>query len=195
MKKGTTKSASPEAHVQSNSSRKSGKTGGKLLIILIVLLISVIGVLGAVVYSLLTKDDNNGGNGSSNPGRDTVVTLDNKDQILADLNDQKVSDGLFEIKMNMEWSFQDASTPSENAYVANVTKNSNTVYFTVTLDKTGETVYESPFIPVGYALKDITLKKELAAGTYPCTLTYHLVDENNEDVSNLAVTVTLKVLN
>lgn len=48
-------------------------------------------------------------------------------------------------------------------------------------------------IPVGYALQDIALKSDLAAGTYPCTLTYHLVDENSKDISTLAVGVTLNI--
>lgn len=88
---------------------------------------------------------------------------------------------------------KDASTPSEDAYVANPTTNSNTVYFDVVVDSTGQTVYESPMIPVGYALQDIALKSDLAAGTYPCTLTYHLVDENSKDISTLAVGVTLNI--
>jgi hypothetical protein len=120
--------------------------------------------------------------------------MENRDEVLADLNN-KVSDGLFEVKMNVEWSFTDASTPSENAYVANVTTNSNTVYFDVTLDSTGETVYESPYIPVGSELSNIALSSQLAAGTYPCTLTYHLIDDDYNDVSTTAVAVTISVLN
>lgn len=163
-----------------------------LVIILIVLLVFVSAALACFVYSVLTNDDEGK---VSSPHRDTVFTLDNRDQILSDLSDKKVSDGLFEISMNMKWHFENASTPSENSYVGNVTTNSNKVYFVVTLDSTGQTVYESPFIPVGYALKNIALQEELSAGTYPCTLTYHLVDEDENEVSELAVAVTLEIAN
>ena len=179
-------SASQQSNIMGIKNSKSKTTIIALLIVLFV----VIATLASVVYFMNKKDDNP--SSSVSTGRGTVVTLDNKDEILADLNN-KVSDGFYEIMMNVEWSFKDASTPSEDAYVANPTTNSNTVYFDVVVDSTGQTVYESPMIPVGYALQDIALKSDLAAGTYPCTLTYHLVDENSKDISTLAVGVTLNI--
>lgn len=179
-------SASQQSNIMGIKNNKSKTTIIALLIVLFV----VIATLASVVYFINKKDDNP--SSSVSTGRGTVVTLDNKDEILADLNN-KVSDGFYEIMMNVEWSFKDASTPSEDAYVANPTTNSNTVYFDVVVDSTGQTVYESPMIPVGYALQDIALKSDLAAGTYPCTLTYHLVDENSKDISTLAVGVTLNI--
>lgn len=179
-------STSQQSNIMGIKNSKSKTTIIALLIVLFV----VIATLASVVYFLNKKDDNP--SSSVSTGRGTVVTLDNKDEILADLNN-KVSDGFYEIMMNVEWSFKDASTPSEDAYVANPTTNSNTVYFDVVVDSTGQTVYESPMIPVGYALQDIALKSDLAAGTYPCTLTYHLVDENSKDISTLAVGVTLNI--
>ena len=179
-------SASQQSNIMGIKNSKSKTTIIALLIVLFV----VIATLASVVYFMNKKDDNP--SSSVSTGRGTVVTLDNKDEIIADLNN-KVSDGFYEIMMNVEWSFKDASTPSEDAYVANPTTNSNTVYFDVVVDSTGQTVYESPMIPVGYALQDIALKSDLAAGTYPCTLTYHLVDENSKDISTLAVGVTLNI--
>ena len=179
-------SASQQSNIMGIKNSKSKTTIIALLIVLFV----VIATLASVVYFMNKKDDNP--SSSVSTGRGTVVTLDNKDEILADLNN-KVSDGFYEIMRNVEWSFKDASTPSEDAYVANPTTNSNTVYFDVVVDSTGQTVYESPMIPVGYALQDIALKSDLAAGTYPCTLTYHLVDENSKDISTLAVGVTLNI--
>ncbi len=179
-------SASQQSNIMGIKNSKSKTTIIALLIVLFV----VIATLASVVYFMNKKDDNP--SSSVSTGRGTVVTLDKKDEILADLNN-KVSDGFYEIMMNVEWSFKDASTPSEDAYVANPTTNSNTVYFDVVVDSTGQTVYESPMIPVGYALQDIALKSDLAAGTYPCTLTYHLVDENSKDISTLAVGVTLNI--
>ena len=180
------------ASQQSDIMGVKGKKSKSTIIILLIVLLVVIATLASVVYFINKKEDNPSSSVSN--GRGTIITLDNKDEILADLNN-KVSDGFYEIMMNVEWSFKNASTPSEDAYVANPTTNSNTVYFDVVVDSTGQTVYESPMIPVGYALQDIALKSDLAAGTYPCTLTYHLVDENSEDVSTLAVGVTLNIEN
>jgi len=182
-------SASQQSDIMGIKNRKSKTT----VVILLMVFLVVIATLASVVYFINKKDDNPSPSSTPN-GRGTVVTLDNRDEILADLNN-KVGNGFYEIMMNVEWSFKNASTPSEDAYVANPTTNSNTVYFDVVIDSTGQTVYESPMIPVGYALQDITLKSDLAAGTYPCTLTYHLVDENSKDVSTLAVGVTLNIEN
>ncbi len=180
-----------------NNSKKSKKKVA--IIVIILLLLMVIGALGAVIYQLMQDDKDNGDETTSNgvpsgPKRNTVVTMDNKDEILADLNN-KVANGMLEVKMNVDWSFKNSSTPSENAYVANKTTNNNTFYFDVVVDATGETVYESPYIPVGSELRNIELTADLSAGTYPCTLTYHLIDDNYEDVSSTSVAVTLHVSN
>jgi hypothetical protein len=196
MKEETTQSVSSEnqTNVKQQQTPQTGKKKKKVIImVVIILLIVVIGVMAAVIYTLL-KDKAKSEEGNATPKRNTVVTMDNKDEVLADLNN-KVATGLFEVKMNVEWTFTDSDTPSKNAYVANVTSNSNTVYFDVTLDSTGETVYESPYIPVGSELDNIALSSQLAAGTYPCTLIYHLIDDDYNDVSTVAVAVTLNVQN
>lgn len=181
------------ASQQSNIMGAKNKNSKTTIVILLIVLLAVIATLASVVYFMSKKKDNPSSSSVSN-GRGRVVTMENRDEILADLNN-KVNDGFYEIMMNVEWSFKDASTPSEDAYVANTTTNSNTVYFDVVVDSTGQTVYESPMIPVGYELQDIALKSNLAAGTYPCTLTYHLVDEDSKEVSTLAVGVTLNIEN
>lgn len=181
-----------QSDTQQNRSQKPKSKNSKVLIcVFAIISVAVIVTLASVIYYLLQSKD---AEDQSGPKRDTVVTMDNKDEILADLNN-KVADGMFEVKMNVEWSFEDSSTPSQDAYVANNITNSNTVYFDVTLDGTGETVYESPYIPVGSALENIALTSDLSAGTYPCTLTYHLVDSEYVDVSTLAVGVTLYIKN
>jgi hypothetical protein len=196
MKKQTTQPTSngQGGQLDAQKGSRTGNTKKKVLIVVLILvLILIIGALAAIIFNLL-KSKETSDDGTPTSRRNTVVSMDNKDEILADLNN-KIAEGLFEVKMNVEWSFEDSSTPSENAYVANVTSNSNTVYFDVTLDSTGETIYESPYLPVGSELSNIALSSQLAAGTYPCTLTYHLIDDDYNDVSTMAVTVTLSVLN
>lgn len=191
MKKQATKpvSGGNQIYAMKDSQNNSNK---KLLIILLILLL-VIGLIAVVIYSLLHKKDETQPN-TATPKRNSVISIDNKDEILADLNN-RVADGLFEATMNVDWSFENSSVPSENAYVANAITNSNTIYFDVTLDSTNETIYKSPYIPVGFALENITLETNLAAGTYPCTVLYHLVDDDYNEISSVAVAVTIRVLN
>jgi len=180
-----------------NGSKKDKKSMKMVIVIIIILcLLVVIGVLGAVIYNLSQKEDADTevvSNGvPSGPNRNTVVTMDNKDEILNDLAN-KVSGGMFEAKMNTEWYFEDSTTPSKNAYVANVLTNSNTIYFDVIDDATGKVIYESPYIPVGSALSNIQLAEKLAAGKYECTLTYHLIDKDYADVSRTSVGVEITI--
>lgn len=180
-----------------NQTEKKKGNGKKIVIAVILVLVSVVCALGATVYQLLQNEPaketiSNGV--PSGPKRNTVVTMDNKDEILSDLNN-KVSGGMFEAKMNVEWYFEDSSTPSANAYVANAISNGRTIYFDLINDATGEVIYESPYIPVGAELKNIVLASKLEKGTYKCTLTYHLIDEKYEDVSTTSVGVTVTVYN
>lgn len=189
------KSQSSGRHSSGKDTKQSNGKNKIFIITIILVLLLVIGAMAFVIVNLLDEDDSEDKRGSSGtPKRDTVITMDNKDEILADLKN-KVMDGLFEARMSVDWTFENSSSPSKDAYVANVPANSRTIYFDVTLDGTGETVYESPYIPVGSELKNITLKSNLSAGTYPATLTYHLIDDNYNDVSKTAVTVTIKVKN
>ena len=83
--------------------------------------------------------------------------------------------------------------PSDNAYVENAESNTNSVYFDVTRTDTEETIFESPILPVGSHLENITLDSDLPAGTYDCVVTYHLLDEEENSISTLKLTVTIIV--
>lgn len=190
MKKQSTQHVSEERQINVKDTANTSNKNKILAISFILILLIVLGIVIAVVLNLNKEGDNK----ISPQKKNTVITIDNKEEILSDLSN-KVMEGLFEVKMNVDWSFKDSSTPSENAYVANVTTNTNTVYFDVVLDGTGETVYRSPNIPVGSELKNITLEAELAAGTYNTTLTYHLIDDDNNEVSTMAMGVILRILN
>lgn len=194
MEKKSTQTTAEERQIE--TVEKSSKKKGIIAIAFILVLLIIVGVLVAIIIGLLGKDDEQtaGGGTASAKKRNTVVTMENKDEIQADLNN-KVAEGLFEVKMNVDWTFKDAAEPSENAYVANVPTNTTTVYFDVTLDGTGETIYESPYLPVGTELQNLTLDKDLPAGTYAGTVMYHLVDENYNDTGRMAIAVTIKVQN
>lgn len=100
----------------------------------------------------------------------------------------------YEVSMTMDWVFPDSASPSPNAYVENVAENETPVYFDLLLRETQEVIYRSPVIPLGERLTNITLDENLNAGTYPCIVEYHLVDENQNTLAtvNMGVTITVE---
>lgn len=125
-----------------------------------------------------------------------VVTPDNIEEILARMNDaNKTAPDNYEVYMNTTWTFPDANTPSTDAIIGNQKTNTRTMYFTIALKETSQQVYKSPYIPVGSSLQNIVLAEKLGAGTYPAVMTYHLVDDDYNDVSTVAVNMTLVIRN
>lgn len=126
--------------------------------------------------------------------RNVVVTTENVDEVIAQLSEEeKVPVGSYEASMNSEWRFADGDAVSENAYVENSVRNQNTVYFTVELKDDGRVIYKSPYLVPGSKLTNIKLDTSLDAGTYDTVLTYHLVDDENQEVSTVKLAVTITI--
>jgi len=126
-------------------------------------------------------------------GRGTVLTPDNLEEFW-DRRDNPPPGAHYITTMNNKWTFDTWNTPSENAYVENDIRNEFKVYFDVVLESDGRTVYSSPFIPQGSTLRDFALDESVSAGEHPAIVTYFLTDENDEEVSQLSVRVTLTIL-
>jgi hypothetical protein len=155
----------------------------------------VIVALVAVIICLVMKKDSDSENGTQSAvtdNRATIITSENVDEVLAEMNEPVVA-GTYVCSMNTEWHFEDAKSPSYDAYVENSTDNSYTVYFDVFLEDTEQLVYSSPYMEVGTKLDELTLTEDLDAGEYPAIVTYHLVDDQHESLSTVSVTVTLFV--
>lgn len=102
----------------------------------------------------------------------------------------------YDVSMNSTWKFENARVPSENAYVANIASNKNTVYFEVMMSDTGKVIYTSPDIPVGGHLENIKLEDtSLKAGTYPCVVTYNLLGKDRQKLTEVSVNVALEIGN
>lgn len=172
---------------------QTGRKGSSLAVIVAVCLVAA-GIAGTGIYLALTSSTPGSDIQETTARRDVVVTPENVDQILAQMQETN-PDEYYTASMNVEWTFADGSSPSGNAYVENAPENSRTVYFDVILVDTSELVYSSPYIPVGSYLEDITLTKDLDAGTYDAICIYHLVDDNENELSTVSVSVTLDILN
>lgn len=148
------------------------KLNKKWIFIIIIILILV-----GVILFLLTK---------KSPKPNNVVTPDNVDQIIEEM-EERTPAGSYEVSMNTNWEFERGDAISNNAFVQNSASNQNTVYFTVSLKDSDKIVYESPYLEVGSSLKDIQLDSKLAKGTYDAIITYHLVDEDYEELSSVSL--------
>lgn len=163
-----------------------------LLVIVVAVVVAVL--VGVICYLALRKDPEQE---QGSRGYNRVVTPDNVEEIISQLQEEDYTPvGSYEVIMNTEWTFPDGTSPSTDAYVENSVSNRNTVYFTIALDTDRETdIYDSPFIEPGSYMDAIRLGVELPAGTYGAVLTYHLVDEQEREISHVSVNVTLTVSN
>lgn len=127
-------------------------------------------------------------------GRGTLVTPENVQELIA-AEPVTNTDAAYTVSMSIDWSFEDGTSLSRNAYVENHVSNSRTVYFDLMLADTLELVYSSPYIPVGSTLQDFALDKDLEAGDYLAIVEYHLVDDDHNELSTVSVTVNLHILN
>jgi hypothetical protein len=125
-------------------------------------------------------------------GRGIVAMPENVDE-LREKAQQPIEDGYYETRMNVDWVFPSSSKPSENAYVENSENNRRTVYFDLVLADTGELVYSSPFIPIGAKLENFALDAKVPAGDHKGVVTYHLVDDDYQELTTVSVTVTLRI--
>lgn len=160
------------------------KSYTKVVIVAIVVCVLV----GVILYLLFGKE--------SEPEYNRVVTPENVEEVLDQLSDsEKTPVGSYEAIMNSEWTFENGESVSKNAYVMNSTNNQNTVYFTVTLKDDGRELFKSPNIPVGSELRDIKLDTPLDAGVYDSVLTYHLLDDKEEELTTVSLALTITIEN
>jgi hypothetical protein len=132
--------------------------------------------------------------GKDSKSYNTVVTPDNVEEVIAELDQAEITPvGSYEVVMNTDWVFPDSSSASSNAYVENSVENQNTVYFTIMLANATTPIYESPLIPVGSHMEDINLDTELDAGTYDAVMTYHMMDDDNNETSSVSVSMTITI--
>lgn len=178
----------------SNETEKKGNSpvAGKALIfagivVIIILLVTVI--------VLLTTGRKDKKEEATEEKRSVVLTEENVEEVTEDwFAEDYTPPGYFTATMNNVWHFATGDSVSDDAYVANDSGNSNDVYFDIFLEDDEENpIYQSPVIPLGGELDQIKLDKKLGAGSYNCTMIYHLVDENQKTLSTVNVGVTINI--
>lgn len=189
------------------NTKKGGKTG---IVIGVVAVVVIAILIGIIAYLLRGRDEPEPApepeqeqTSESEPEQDrqvagqrnVLVTEDNVDEIMAQEPEPVTEAGRYTVTMNTYWNFPDGRSESNNAYVGNSTDNSHDVYFDIVANESGETIYESPIIPVGSAISNIRLDKELENGIYDCVMTYHLIDGDQNTLSTVDVALTVNIGN
>lgn len=166
------------------------KKGGKKTLSIVILVIIILIMAGIIAYLLMSRREP-----AENERRNVVLSPDNVEEVIQQMEEEEfVAPGYYTVTMNFDWHFASGDAVSSNAYVENVLENTNSVYFDLFLaDDEENAIYKSPIIPVGSSLQDIALDTPLSAGTYDCVAVYHLVDDDQNTISTLRVTVTVIV--
>lgn len=175
----------------SNQVRKKGekrKEGKSKTVGIVILVIVILALVGVILYLLMSREP-------EEERRNVVITPDNVEEVIAQMEDEEfVEPGYYTVTMSYDWHFATGDAVSADAYVENMAENTNAVYLDLFLSSDEENaIYKSPVIPVGSNLRDIVLDTALDAGTYDCVAVYHLVDDDQNTVSTLRVTVTVIV--
>ena len=163
----------------SNNSKSIKTSKNKFIIIFAALFIAIIITIGIILFSYENYN--------------IVVDNDNVEDFIENQNLPPNQIGYYEVQMNTTWNFVSSKKSSYNAYICNSNSNLNTVYFTILIEN--ELVYTSPNLPVGTCLENIKLDKNLKKNSYPAIMKYHLLDDNNIEVSSLSVSMTIVIEN
>ena len=171
------------------NANQSEKKGGRKTVSIVILILIILVLAGVIFYLLMSRDSEN------EERRNEVITPDNVAEIIQQMEEKDyVEPGYYTVTMNYDWHFETGDATSSDAYVENMVENKNAVYFDLFLaDDEENTIYKSPVIPVGSSLQNIALDTPLDAGTYDCVMVYHLVDEDQNTISTLRVTVTVTI--
>ncbi len=170
------------------------KGGKKILIVGLVIIVLLLAVVVLLVMKLNAKP----AEAPPEPTREMRSVLVNEENVgevaeqIRQQNERPIPRS-YTATMSSEWHFPDGKSASPDAYVENVKANKYAVWFDVTVDATGDKIFESPVMPVNTHLRNIVLDKDLDAGTYDCTLVYHLVDDDQYELTTLSLALTVIV--
>lgn len=182
---------------------KGKKPVSKLVICLCVAVLAVIAALVGVIVFLLTRPAPElvmqpygfPPVGHRIPGPSgTVLTPENREQVLSELENVAPEDRSYTVSMSNDWVFETALTPSANARVRNLERNSRTVFFDLLLRETMEVIFTSPYLPLGSTFEGFALDRDIGAGVHDVLLVIYLVDDDYEIITDVTVGVTITVL-
>ncbi len=170
---------------------KKNEKGKQQLIIVILLALLA---LGGGMYYQLTKEEP-----LDRLARDALALggmLPGKTaEEISDLLNEKVEEGMVHIGISAEPVFEQNGKKGRLG-LENIEANRYSFRVTVTLDDSGEVLYESGMIDPGYYIEFIELNRKLQAGDYPATATIvtYSLDVTEDVIGETRVKLLLHVM-
>jgi hypothetical protein len=188
------------SEMQNTTSKEKGDGGKKVIIgiavAIIVLLVSAVSVMAALLVKT-NKEKEAVLSANVEQEKKQVITPENVEEVVAQM-DELITPSAnipqsYTVSQNSEWVFPNGTAQSINAYVKNDESNETPMYFDLIVDETNEVVYSSPILELGAEIEKFALDKPLDAGVYVCTVLYHLVDENQNELTTVHIGVNVIV--
>jgi hypothetical protein len=175
-----------ENESQSQTNVKGG--GSKKIIVAVVGVAAVVAISAAAYFALNKPEEKN---------TKETITAENVEERVDEIfeSEPSAAPAYYTVTQSPRWTFPNGKAESTDVYVENVTDNETPVYFDLIVDETGETVYSSPILELGAKLESFKLDTPLDKGEYECTVLYHLVDEDQNELTTVNVGVTVVVEN
>ena len=177
-----------EAYVMREQEQNKTKKGGFVIGIAAAVVV-IAALMGVIIFLLLSRNAK-----PEEEKRNVVITPENVESVLEELTETQfvVPPGYYTASMNTSWHFAAGNEASYDAVVENVEANTKDVYFDIVLEEDeSKVLYQSPVIPRGGRLEEITLNESLAAGNYNCVVIYHLIDEEQNTLSTLRIGIAI----
>ncbi len=167
---------------------KQQKKSKKPLIIVLIVILLLLAGLGIWWFAAGGAE----GGFFDNSAKSGQAPYKTAEEIQAELNRQ-VEEGMFNISIASVIEFADGTSPG-TAYIENVPGNHYNMTVEITLDDSGEVVYQSRGLAPDSYIDEIVLEKDLDPGTYPATATFTAYDtESLEEVGKAAAKVSLVI--
>lgn len=179
----------PENTNQAAHAQEPEKKRKKRFIIIPLVIVLFVGAI-AVIYFATSS----GGGWFDSGAQQGSYEGKTEEEILADLNRQ-VEEGMMNISIASTITFEDGTSEGE-ARIENIESNKRDQKVVITLDDTGEVIYESGAIPPGSFIQKIRLNRDLDAGTYAATAMFTGYDiETHQDKGSAGAQIKIVVLN
>lgn len=164
------------------------KKSVKVPIIIAVICVIIVGAIGFGIWWF----QGGGSDFYDSAAQEGQAPYKTQEEIIAELN-RVVEEGMLNISIASLIEFENG-TSEGTAYIENVPSNRYVLRVVITLDSTGEVVYQSGGIKPDSYIENIRLSTDLPAGTYPATATFIAYDPDTlEEVGQALAKITLSV--
>ena len=183
-----------EFETERKPEKKEHKKSRKKWLILLLLAVIIAAAAFAGWYIWKSKQDDVSKYWFDKAAKDGMIEGRTEKEIQEILN-TVVQEGMFNVSVNPNPAFKDGKSEG-NLCIENIKANHYYARVILTLDETGEQLFESKGLKPGQYIKNVKLDKNLKKGTYPATAQFIITDPDSlKDIGSVNAQVTLTILN